>query len=136
MPKAKESAAKKINLRVRGASIIIGVILVSAGFTGGYFFGGIKKIALNGLIPHLVDRNVDNFSLELMAEVYSLIKNNYVGNIDKNALVEQATAGLVSGLNDPYSVYMSATQKNELNNELAGTVSGIGAEIGIKDNKI
>jgi carboxyl-terminal processing protease len=43
---------------------------------------------------------------------------------------------LVSGAGDPYTVYLPPAQAKDLENQLNGTLSGIGAEVGIKNNKL
>lgn len=44
--------------------------------------------------------------------------------------------GMVDALKDPYSVYMPPVKAEEFKRDLSGEFFGIGAEIGLKDNKI
>src|SRR3989344_5046681 len=47
-----------------------------------------------------------------------------------------ALAGMVAGLEDPYSIFMNPELAQEFNNELEGTFDGIGAEIGIRNSNL
>ena len=44
-----------------------------------------------------------------------------------------AVSGLVSSLNDPYSVFFPPTESKAFQDEIAGEFSGVGMEVGIKD---
>ena len=62
-------------------------------------------------------------------EVYSLLKKNYDGKIEKSALIEGAKKGLTEALGDVYTVYMDAEEAKEFNDSLHGEVGGgIGIE--------
>ena len=45
-----------------------------------------------------------------------------------------AISGLVGSLNDPYSVFFNPDQAKSFNDEISGSFSGVGMEVGIKDN--
>ncbi len=68
--------------------------------------------------------------------VYDLLHQKYDGNIDTAKLLEGAIKGEVASLNDPYTVYMNAKEAKDLQNQLAGSLSGIGIEIGIKNSRL
>lgn len=44
-----------------------------------------------------------------------------------------AISGLVGSLNDPYSVFFNPTETKSFEDDIAGSFSGIGVEVGIKD---
>ncbi len=70
-------------------------------------------------------------------EVYNIVRSKYVekDKIDSQKLIEGATAGLVTALDDPYSVYLNAKQNNDVNEELGGTFEGIGVQLGFNKDK-
>lgn len=68
--------------------------------------------------------------------IYSLLKNKYDGSIDESKVMDGARAGVVASAGDPYTVYLDAKAAKALEDQLSGTLSGIGAEIGIKNNKL
>jgi len=51
------------------------------------------------------DRAKEN-GMEKIEEAYDLISNEYVEEVDRQKLLEGAIQGMLSTLNDPYSVYM------------------------------
>lgn len=56
-----------------------------------------------------------------------LIDEEYLDEKDESSLREGLYAGLLSGLNDPYSIYYTAEQYKELNTSNEGSYVGIGA---------
>lgn len=72
-----------------------------------------------------------------LVDVWDRVHSNYVNaNIDDRALLQGALAGLVSGLGDPYSTFMSADSAKKFEDEISGTFEGVGMQVGYKDNKI
>lgn len=69
-------------------------------------------------------------------QVQDILLKKYDGEIEKNKETEGAITGLVASLGDPYTVYMNQESSKELNNELKGELSGIGIEVGIKNNRL
>ena len=57
-------------------------------------------------------------------------------NVDNEKLLEGAIQGMLSTLNDPYSVYMDKQTAKQFSDSLDSSFEGIGAEVGMKDNKI
>jgi len=76
-------------------------------------------------------------SFDQFWDVWNKVKNEHVGDpVDEVKLYYGAIKGMVDGLNDPYSVYFPPQQAEEFANDLAGEFSGIGAEIGKKNEKL
>lgn len=65
-----------------------------------------------------------------VTQVYNSLKDNYDGKLDPNKLLDGMKAGLVQAAGDPYTVYFNTTSAKDFNNQLSGTFSGIGAELG------
>jgi carboxyl-terminal processing protease len=67
-------------------------------------------------------------------ETYRTIEQRYAGGeIDEQALVRGAIKGMVEGLGDPYSAYLTPEQYQSGLQDLSGQFEGIGAEIGTED---
>jgi carboxyl-terminal processing protease len=64
------------------------------------------------------------------------MKNNFDGSIDAEKALEGAREGLVAAGGDPYTVYLDAKAAKSLSDGLTGSLSGIGAEIGIKNSYV
>ncbi|MBX4188894.1 S41 family peptidase [Candidatus Saccharibacteria bacterium] len=66
-------------------------------------------------------------------DVYSVLKKDFDGNLDKTKLIDGIKSGLVSAAGDPYTEYFSAADAKAFNNALSGSIIGIGAELGTND---
>jgi carboxyl-terminal processing protease len=80
--------------------------------------------------------SASNLDFSSLNDLYSLMKTNFDGPYSQQAAINGARAGIVAAGGDPYTEYFTPTQANALNNDLSDTLSGIGAEIGIKNNAL
>lgn len=69
-------------------------------------------------------------------QVYDIVNRRFVGSLDQSKASEGAVAGLVQSLGDPYSMYLPAQARKDLDAELKGEFEGIGAELTQKDGLI
>jgi carboxyl-terminal processing protease len=70
----------------------------------------------------------------VLCEVYADIKGEYVDEIDDEKLVDGAVRGMIEyGLEDPYSGYLTPEQYGSALDDLSGSFSGIGAEVGMEN---
>lgn len=60
----------------------------------------------------------------------------YKQPVDQEKMFYGAIKGLVSSLDDPYSSFLDPDETREFNKELAGTLEGIGIEIGLKKQRL
>lgn len=65
--------------------------------------------------------------------LYGLLKNNFDGILEREKLLDGLRSGLVGAAEDPYTVYFNPADAKLFNEELTGTFSGIGAELGTDD---
>lgn len=63
-------------------------------------------------------------------QVYGILKSDFDGSLNQTQLIDGAKAGLVSAAGDPYTEYFNPQQAKDFNNELSGSITGIGAELG------
>lgn len=117
---SRRGAAVKVFLSLAAAALLFG-----AGWAVGR--GNIHL----GAKPTITTSSLDFSSLN---QIYGILKKDYDGNLDKSKLIDGAKAGLVSATGDPYTDYFNAQQAKQFNNELSGTITGIGAELGADDN--
>ncbi|MDD5342126.1 MAG: S41 family peptidase [Patescibacteria group bacterium] len=83
---------------------------------------------------YVKDKNID---FNQFWEVWQYLGNEYVHQpIDETTAFYGALKGLVASLDDPYSVYFDPQEAKEFDVEISGQFEGIGAEIGIKDEKL
>ncbi|HSX14393.1 MAG TPA: S41 family peptidase, partial [Candidatus Saccharimonadales bacterium] len=71
-----------------------------------------------------------------LSSLYDTLQKKFDGTLDPNKILEGARAGLVGATGDPYTSYLTAEEARQLQDSLDGTISGIGIEIGIKNNHL
>jgi carboxyl-terminal processing protease len=113
----------EVNPLILGAAAII---LLTGSFYAGDAVGG------NFNLPFLSSVNRADFSG--LNSLYGLLQRNFDGKVTSQKALDGAKAGLVASAGDPYTVYLDATSSKALSDELTGKLSGIGAEIGVKNN--
>ena len=62
-------------------------------------------------------------------DVYESITKSYVGDVDRERLVQGAIDGMIGALDDPYSSYMSPEELKKARESIGGEFSGVGAEV-------
>lgn len=67
-------------------------------------------------------------------QVYQTLKKNYDGKLDENKLLDGLKSGLVAATGDPYTEYFNPQQAKDFDNQLSGSFTGIGAELGMDAN--
>lgn len=122
---------------------ILLVIFLSVGlFSGGYYFGvrGYKaeyKKALEVKISRDTppDKNVD---FTLFWQVWDMVSAKYYDKtkVVPSEMVYGAISGMVSALGDPYTMFLPPQENKVVNEDLSGSFSGVGIEIGYKENKL
>jgi carboxyl-terminal processing protease len=110
--------------------IISGVVLLVVGFVAGQV-----------VPPYLpaswqVGNRSNNIDFGSLDSIYGLLQRKYDGQIDSGKVMDSARAGVVASAGDPYTVYMDAKAAKELDDQLTGTLSGVGAEVGVRNNKL
>lgn len=75
-------------------------------------------------------------AMDKIEKAYDLISNEYVEKVDREKLLEGAIQGMLSTLNDPYSVYMDKQTAKQFSDSLDSSFEGIGAEVGVEEGKI
>ncbi|MBI5221189.1 MAG: S41 family peptidase [Candidatus Magasanikbacteria bacterium] len=87
-----------------------------------------------------VDRNQNNskqVDFQQFWQVWDKVKRKYAKQPVKDSdLFYGAMQGMVAGLGDPYTVYFPPKEAEDFNKSLDGKFSGIGAEIGVKNNQL
>ncbi|MFW5662707.1 MAG: S41 family peptidase, partial [Bacteroidota bacterium] len=76
-----------------------------------------------------------NSSFEIFGDLYKKIANNYVIDVDLELLMESAIEGMLSSL-DPYTVYYTQSDYDELEYMTRGTYVGLGISVAIMDSML
>ncbi len=74
---------------------------------------------------------------ELFWRVWTLVQQKYVDQpVDDEALLYGAIAGIVEGIDDPYSLFFTPEDSEKFLSEINGSFEGIGAEVGLKEDQL
>lgn len=129
---APTNADKKWSFSPSAFCLIIGLAVIVG------FVGGMKSDVIIGAVAPAFGFKIEVGSLDLtdVQQTYRALRSNFDGNLDKQKLIEGASRGLVDAAGDQYTMYMSKSEAEEFNKDLAGDIGGgVGAEIGLRDNK-
>lgn len=137
----KSSILSKISIGYLLFATTVVVAVFYIGFTAGKINGvrsivpeGEGKILNQGDMNKFAGENVD---FRQFWEVWNLIKDAYVDQpVSEKDMYYGALQGLMSSLNDPYSMFFVPNEANAFTKDLEGKFFGIGAEIGVKDDHI
>lgn len=105
---------------------VIVIILITAALVS-LSSGLIVLKFYNKLEDNPIRGNIDS-SNEIL-ENYNYILENYVDDIDANALSDAAIQGMYNYLEDEYSMYLPKDTTDSLQKQLVGKYSGVGIEI-------
>ncbi|MDZ5471994.1 S41 family peptidase [Bacillus sp. 31A1R] len=95
-----------------------------------------RKEQLQGANSASETEKIDFKELDKVGKAYELILSSYVEKVDEEKLVEGAIQGMLTTLEDPYSVYMDKETAKQFNETLESSFEGIGAEVSMVDGKI
>lgn len=88
-----------------------------------------------GVSPLKVKAETTSFSTFL--NVYDLLKSEYVeSNLNDTKLIYGAIRGMLASLDDPYTRFMDPKAYSGMQEERAGSFSGIGIQIGMKNKQL
>jgi len=68
-------------------------------------------------------------------QLYSAIRENYDGRLTEEQLLDGLKSGLAQATGDPYTEYFNKKDAQEFNQQLEGSFTGIGAELGQDEDK-
>jgi carboxyl-terminal processing protease len=95
---------------------------------------GSDRLVNTGGSSRAASKDID---FNLFWQVWNDIKSNYVKQpVDEVSLFYGAMRGMVAALNDPYSDFFDPQTAKEFDQELSGTFSGIGVEVGKRNGTI
>jgi len=79
-----------------------------------------------------------NIDFSLFWDVWEKVEKKYVDKkkLDPQKMFYGAIKGMVASLEDPYTFFLTPDENKQSKNDLGGKFEGIGAQLGLKDNKI
>ena len=101
--------------------------------------GMIAGVAASMQFSALAQKNADNplplEELRQLADVFGLIKSDYVEPVEDKKLLTEAISGMVASL-DPHSAYLDKKAYKELREGTQGKFVGLGIEVGMEDGYV
>ncbi|MDD5569178.1 MAG: S41 family peptidase [Candidatus Pacebacteria bacterium] len=112
----------------------ITIAIVGIAFVAGFYF---NQYIVNRADQPLID-TFHGMDLRLMSEVLDKTLSVYVDpqKIDPKELTYGAISGMIKAIGDPYTVFFNPEEAVKFREDISGTFSGIGAQLGLKDGKI
>ena len=130
--------------RMMAVTTIIGVIILIAGVS---FTAGVNtaqdpsgfvasRIPMMGSTtntpPHypastMPDKLKEDF--RVFWDVWNIVEQEFVGDVDEQALIQGAMKGMVEALGDPYTRYVDPSHNSILREDVSGEFQGIGAMV-------
>ncbi len=111
----------------------------------GYYFG-VNKINFDwkrykpqiSVASKKPPQAVTNVDFEQFWTVWQKLESSYYdkSKLDPQKMLNGAIAGMVQSVDDPFTVYLPPVQNDNFKQGMAGQFQGIGAELGMKDQRI
>jgi len=116
-------------------AIILGAIFISGVEIGKRFYPSINLI--HG-VKNLETNKPQNVDFSLFWDAWRYVEEYYAkaNELDYQKMVYGAIKGMVDSLGDPYTVFFEPDDAKKFTEDVSGNFSGIGIEIGIKNNSI
>ncbi len=132
---ANDKNTRKDNRKKR---LLVSLLAAFIIFSGGYILGYARSLPTGGILPQIItntggSKNVD---FNEFWKVWDTIGSKFDGNVDYKNMLYGSIDGMVKSLGDPYTEFFNPDQAKQFEQDLSGTFSGIGAEIGIKNDKL
>ncbi len=119
---------------------VVAVFFFLIGWQAGHTGIAAKEVPVRASVPSLIGGSIarDRADLSLFWDVWDRLSTQYVDPtaIDSDKMIYGAIQGMVSALDDPYSVFMDPDESKEFKNNLTGKLDGIGAQLSVKEKNL
>ena len=120
-------------------AISLVILLFGSGYKLGEYNANRKKIerpAYN--IINADQKNIKNIDFSLFWDTWDKVEQKYVDKkkLDPQKMFYGAIKGMVATIGDPYTFFLTPDENKQTKDDLAGNFEGIGAQLGLKDNRI
>lgn len=115
---------------IRTFLFVVGGVLIftfGVGVGSGRIVIGRDQVFQTSIQENRLPDDLDYSSVE---HLYDALKGSYDGQLDAEALLNGLKSGLAGASGDPYTEYLTVDEAKEFNDDLSGSFTGIGAELG------
>ncbi len=133
----------KVKMKTIRNFLVVLIVAVAAGGVG--FWVGQNEIKTKWAnfrpeikITSKIPPKEKNIDFNLFWQVWDKVSAVYVDKdkLDAQKMVYGAIAGMVAGIGDPYTVFLPPQQNKESKEALNGSFEGIGAQLGVREQRI
>lgn len=115
---------------------LFALALAGTAFYGGFYYGKSQLPSIYAIegVGNKSLGEPDNIDFSLFWDAWKIIQEKFAdrANLNKKEMVYGAIEGMVKSLKDPYTVFMEPQESKQFQDDVSGSFSGIGAEIGIR----
>lgn len=124
---------RKTHLKITNVLLIASAAVLLFGV--GYKLGEGKSALLQLNTSSAQKKNI-NF--DMFWKVWDTLEKKYVDQkkLDEKKMYYGAIKGMVSSIEDPYTFFLTPTENKQSKDDLGGRFEGIGAQLGLKNNRI
>ena len=120
--------------------ILVVIVALGAGFAGGIFFERTNGLESNP-VKTLINKDLgqpENVDFSLFWNAWNTLHDKYVDMdaLDTQKLLYGAIQGMVNNVGDPYTVFFEPPQSKKFQEDISGSFSGIGIEIGKRNDTL
>jgi len=127
----------------RFSTILLVIAILLFVFGSGYRFGEHqekKKVeSTRSKVEKITAIKTDEkLDLEMFWNIFAILQERYAdqGKLKPEKMLYGAIKGMVASLEDPYTYFLTPKENQKSKDDLGGKYEGIGAELGMRDNKI
>lgn len=116
------------------ALILVGIFLLG-------FSAGQQSFPVDRLVPEVTHKSEGQpaeVDFSIFWRTWQALQENYLDadKLDPQQLVYGAVKGMVRAVGDPYTSFLDPEESKNFSDTISGSFEGIGAEIGIRDNRL
>jgi len=92
----------------------------------------------NSTPPEITNKKGENIDFALFWETWEKVEQKYIDDskVDSQKMFYGAIKGMVASVGDPYTFFLTPDENKQSKAELGGKFEGIGAQLGLKENRI
>ncbi len=117
-----------MNKEMNGKKLVLTIILICAVASAGILVGRWTLMSVGAEVEGYEE-------LKVFTEALTLVKKNYVEDVEQKDLVYSAIKGMLNSL-DPHSAFMTPEMYKQMQVDTKGEFGGLGIQIGIKDGML
>src|SRR5665647_908279 len=98
--------------------------------------GAIGVAGMNGVASSAIKSGLNTKDVNKLSTTYQLIEGKFLSEVDHDKVVNGAINGMLSSLEDPFTVYMDQKEAKQFDESITSSFQGIGAEVSSEDGKV